>query len=67
MSIALWTPSEAAVKGANLSRFQGYVRAEFGAPVGDDYETLHRWSLAERGKFWTAVWRFAGVLLSCWR
>ncbi|RYE47504.1 MAG: acetoacetate--CoA ligase [Hyphomicrobiales bacterium] len=28
----------------------------------DDYWGLHRWSIAERGAFWSAVWDFCGVI-----
>jgi len=28
----------------------------------DDYWGLHRWSITERGAFWSAVWDFCGVI-----
>ena len=62
MNPVLWTPSESTIRDASLTRFRAFVRDEFGGPAGDDYESLHRWSLTERGKFWSAVWRFTDVL-----
>jgi len=28
----------------------------------DDYWALHRWSITERGAFWSAIWDFCGVI-----
>ncbi|WP_438816426.1 acetoacetate--CoA ligase [Taklimakanibacter lacteus] len=30
--------------------------------AADDYDTLHRWSVSEKGPFWKALWDFAGIL-----
>jgi acetoacetyl-CoA synthetase len=60
MNAALWTPSPERVEASNLRAF---ARAS-----GDDsvatggYEALHRWSVAEPGRFWRAVWDWAGVV-----
>ncbi len=62
MSTVLWTPSAAFAASTNLARFRRFVREQFGGPAGDDYESLHRWSLDRRGAFWSAVWRFADVI-----
>lgn len=61
MNPILWTPTPAAVAAANLTRFREFARS-FGGPADDSYPALHRWSLADRGAFWAAVWRFAGVV-----
>jgi acetoacetyl-CoA synthetase len=62
MSTILWTPSAEFAESTNLARFQRFARDEFGGPADDSYESLHRWSLDRRGAFWSAVWRFAGVI-----
>jgi acetoacetyl-CoA synthetase len=63
MTRALWSPSKALVRSANLTRFRHLVREQCGGPADEEsYPDLHRWSLARRGAFWSAVWRFADVL-----
>lgn len=61
----VWTPSDADVRGSNLARFVDGLRE--GVPALADldareYERLHAWSLAEPAAFWTAMWRYAGVV-----
>ena len=62
MNDILWAPTAEFARGTNLARFREYVRDHFGGPAGDSYADLHRWSLDHRGAFWSAVWRFAGVV-----
>src|SRR5688572_29828660 len=62
MTRVLWSPSKAFVRGTNLTRFRQLARDQFGGPADDSYPDLHRGSLARRGGFWSAVWRFAGVV-----
>ncbi|HEY5218389.1 MAG TPA: acetoacetate--CoA ligase, partial [Gemmatimonadaceae bacterium] len=59
-AVPLWSPSPASVAQANLTRFMEFVRAE-GAPVSD-YPSLYAWSVDRREEFWSAVWRFCGVI-----
>lgn len=61
MNPILWSPSPTAIASANLTRFREFART-LGGPTDDSYAALHRWSLADRGAFWTAVWRFCGVI-----
>ncbi|MER8830907.1 acetoacetate--CoA ligase [Mesorhizobium sp. M0938] len=56
-SSVLWTPASAAFKNSGLARFA----AENGFDPRD-YETLHRWSIGEKGAFWRAVWDFAAII-----
>jgi acetoacetyl-CoA synthetase len=63
MTRALWSPSRALVRSTNLTRFRHFARERFGGPADvDSYYELHRWSLASRGAFWTAIWQFANVI-----
>ncbi|MDE3215549.1 MAG: acetoacetate--CoA ligase [Gemmatimonadota bacterium] len=60
MNAPLWVPSAAPLEQSNLVRFMAFVRDE-GAPVRD-YASLYRWSVQHREQFWSAVWRFCGVI-----
>ncbi|MDQ2801167.1 MAG: acetoacetate--CoA ligase, partial [Pseudomonadota bacterium] len=53
----VWRPSPEWLERANLTRFARIAGLE-GAP----YEQLHRWSVAEPGAFWAAVWDSTGVI-----
>jgi acetoacetyl-CoA synthetase len=44
-----------------MQRFIDFVHEESRA---DDYAALHRWSTAERGRFWSRLWDFTGVIAS---
>ena len=57
----LWTPSEENVKNAVVTDFARFCGERFGADLSD-YDDLHRWSVAEREKFWEAVWDYCGVV-----
>jgi acetoacetyl-CoA synthetase len=46
---------------SQLARFHARLRAE-GVPVGQTYDDLWRWSTTELDAFWTAVWRWLGVV-----
>lgn len=53
----LWAPGPAAFQSSGLARFAtccGFDPA--------DYETLHRWSISDKGAFWRVVWDFGGVV-----
>ena len=56
----LWTPSEARVKGANVSRFMGELERRHGASFASHAELL-AFSVSEPEKFWDAVWDFCGL------
>ena len=51
----LWAPSREQIDGANLTRFLSQSPAS-------DYASLYRWSIDKPEDFWTAVWRFCGIV-----
>jgi acetoacetyl-CoA synthetase len=51
----LWTPTAERIRKANVTRFMRDVGAS-------DWPALHDWSVRQREEFWSAVWRFCGVL-----
>ena len=53
----LWTPHESAYETSGLARFCAMTRFH-----ARDYETLHRWSISDKGAFWRAVWDFTSVV-----
>ncbi len=61
MSEPLWQPSENRVADANLTRFIAAVADDWGFRA-EDFDALHRWSVAEKEKFWQSVWSFTGVI-----
>jgi len=63
VSEPLWQPSAERVRAANLTAFRSGIEADEGISL-PDYAALHRWSVAEPERFWSAVWAFTGVRAS---
>ena len=61
MSEPLWRPSPERINQANLTAFIAALKEEWGFEP-TDYAALHAWSIAEKEKFWRAVWSFCGVI-----
>ncbi|MBL8829304.1 MAG: acetoacetate--CoA ligase [Planctomycetaceae bacterium] len=59
----LWRPSEARIAAANLTRFTQFVNERYAVGAGD-YAALWQWSIAERERFWSAVWDFGQIKAS---
>jgi acetoacetyl-CoA synthetase len=57
----LWRPGPERIAASNLTRFMRHVRERHGVRAKDHGE-LHRWSVAEPEKFWTAVWDTCEVI-----
>lgn len=53
----LWRPSEQQVAESNIKKFSQQTGIPF-----EPYEHMHRWSVAEPGAFWSAVWEFSGII-----
>jgi acetoacetyl-CoA synthetase len=63
-TIPLWTPSPEAIASANVTRFIRDVVQPLGgdaARIGDTSD-LYEWSVADPEQFWSALWRFCGVI-----
>jgi len=61
VSEPLWRPSPERIKQANLTAFIAALKEEWGFEPAD-YSALHRWSIAEKEKFWRSVWSFSGII-----
>ncbi|CAN7630702.1 acetoacetate--CoA ligase [Devosia sp. LjRoot16] len=57
----LWQMDPARRRATLLWQFAEATHASHGC-APDDYWGLHRWSITERGAFWSAVWDFCGVI-----
>ncbi|NLS00029.1 acetoacetate--CoA ligase [Rhizobium sp. P38BS-XIX] len=53
----VWQPADNCFEASNLAAF-----ARLNGFDPRDYDTLHRWSIADKSAFWRAVWDFAGVI-----
>jgi acetoacetyl-CoA synthetase len=51
----LWTPGEAFLTHAGLSKFTAWLERERGLKF-KDYEALWRWSVSDLQAFWMAIW-----------
>ena len=54
---ALWVPSAERAASSNVAAFAASVGI---APL--DYWSLHRWSVEQPNEFWSAIWRFCGIV-----
>ena len=61
MAEMLWQPSPERIARANLTGFAAMVRAHHGVSAGD-YAALHRWSIENRGAFWSMLWEYGAVI-----
>lgn len=57
----IWQPDSTRIARANLTQFTRALEARSGR-VFPDYASLHRYSVAEPGAFWTGVWDLCGVI-----
>ncbi len=57
----LWRPSKERVAISNIKRFVHVVEEELGEHF-NDYGELYTWSIKDPNQFWSAVWRYSGVI-----
>jgi len=60
-STPLWTPSHDRIEDAAITAFMARASAISGQALGS-YADLHRWSVEDRGAFWSLIWDFCGVI-----
>jgi acetoacetyl-CoA synthetase len=56
----LWTPSEASIEAANVTRFARMAIHDWGLRF-NTYPAFYRWSVDHPEQFWRSVWKFSGV------
>ena len=59
----IWSPSPKRMAASNLRRWIDELKTRH-AIAGEDYGTLHRWSVENPEAFWEEAWRDAGVEVS---
>ena len=57
----LWTPSQAGIDSANMTRFIAAVNERRGLSIGN-FRELYQWSLNDKETFWSETWDFCGVI-----
>jgi acetoacetyl-CoA synthetase len=60
MSERLWAASPERILASNIDRFRRSVTVT--GPDLPDTRALHRWSIQEPGRFWSAVWDDVGMI-----
>lgn len=60
-STPLWTPAPERVAQTRLTAFMAEASSIAGTAFAS-YAELHRWSIEDRGAFWSLVWDFCGVV-----
>ena len=58
---SLWTPKPERIANSNQRQFEEFLARRGIGPFAD-YDALHRWSVADQGAFYDAVWDFFGVV-----
>jgi len=61
MSQPLWTPTPDQIAATNIDQFRRAVADRHDIDMADTV-ALHRWSVANPGLFWSAVWDSTGVI-----
>jgi acetoacetyl-CoA synthetase len=61
MDAPLWQPSAQRIARSQITAFGAWLAREHGVRA-QDYAALHRWSVTEPERFWSAVWSFTGVI-----
>jgi acetoacetyl-CoA synthetase len=57
----LWSPSQASIDAANMTRFITQVNQNYGLAISD-YDALYQWSVDAKESFWSEVWDFCGII-----
>ncbi len=65
MAEPLWRPSEARVLQTNITQFMEEVESDWNVTIAD-FDTLYRFSIDEKEKFWQSLKDFAGVIAETW-
>ena len=61
METPLWEPSRERIERARLTRFRQLVESRWKVDAST-YEALHRFSVDEPERFWSALWEFGGIV-----
>jgi acetoacetyl-CoA synthetase len=59
----LWAPSAERIANSKMARYQRWLAQTHGVHT-TDYASLWRWSVDQRGPFWSSIWEYFDVLAS---
>ncbi|MDH3630219.1 MAG: acetoacetate--CoA ligase [Gammaproteobacteria bacterium] len=57
----LWTPSQASIDAANMTRFIAQVNQRHDLSI-NDYDALYQWSTDQKETFWSEAWDFFEII-----
>ncbi len=57
----LWTPSQASIDAANMTRFIAQVNQRHDLSL-NDYDALYQWSTDQKETFWSEIWDFCEII-----
>ena len=57
----LWTPSQASIDAANMTRFIVQVNQRHDLSI-NDYDALYQWSIDQKETFWSELWDFCEII-----
>ena len=57
----LWTPSQASIDAANMTRFIAQVNRRHDLSIAD-YDALYQWSIDQKEPFWSELWDFCEII-----
>jgi acetoacetyl-CoA synthetase len=57
----LWTPSQASIDAANMTRFIAQVNQRHDLSISD-YDALYQWSIDQKETFWSELWDFCEII-----
>ncbi len=57
----LWTPSQASIDAANMTRFIAQVNQRHDLSI-NDYDALYQWSIDQKETFWSELWDFCEII-----
>jgi acetoacetyl-CoA synthetase len=57
----LWSPDQASIDAANMTRFIAQVNRNYELAISD-YDALYQWSVDEKESFWSEIWDFCGIV-----
>jgi acetoacetyl-CoA synthetase len=61
MTAPLWQPSAEQIERSRATAFMRALERDHGVRC-TDFAALHRWSIEQPERFWSAVWSFGGVI-----
>jgi acetoacetyl-CoA synthetase len=59
----LWAPSAERIANSKMARYQRWLAQTHGVHT-TDFASLWRWSVDQRGPFWSSIWEYFDVLAS---